>query len=856
MITIERTVDISKPIQTETLRGNEFKLEANAHTFRISVANNGAAVALTGSVSASMLLADGSGLTLGGSLDNGVAVLTLPQAAYGVPGRFMLAIYSVQTGETEAETVKTCIYACVGAVINTYGEQQYDPGNLIPDAETLAAYIEACQNATTAANTAAGRAETAALTAVTYAEQTGKTDAEKTQARTNIGAASDADVSSLKSAIGDYSGQINLSETLWEKGGLYVDGTNWNSNKHIRTKSFLSSTTARIVIDSNYLGYLVGYTASGTCVGMWDQRTGYKTFNQQGQPFTEYVVDFERFPNYKYRVFLASKDTSVTDLPLSAYTAVSVYNTEHELRADVDSLDTKIDSVSSDLVKNVDVNCNDADMWEVGTIDSATGAIVNTVTNVIRTKAFLPSEIAIAKTDFNSVVRVYAYTQAGVYVGSWNPSATAFDTTGGATRYFDFAAYPDYKYKIVLQHETTGSIALTDYAKCTLYNYLQASAQTIKTNVQKLSLANDYNDVSFWAVNGYDITTGSRISWSGKIRTNDFVPDYVSVISTVDSDTNLWLLAYNSLGNYVGTWNWTSCAFDTTGQNCREFDVENISKFYPSYRYKLMMDAPNGTSDYNKCKFANHNSRQVLLKYRKPVLSFIDDDGYAESAQIWENLCDRANIRMDMALVTSQIDSVNYIVTSDTVKRLDNKGIEMISHTHGHINLNTETDPDVVKTDFETAIQALRDLYGTSNFVVYPYTQITSDNAAIVRQYFKAGFGERNAINTYSISKSYIARVTLNDGGTKQDIVVDGQTISAMPFKSLDTIKGLLRKAVMTNGWIIFMTHLRNTYNGDGFYYSSSVGDDIVSACEYAREIGMEILPVSKGYEVFSNVMH
>jgi hypothetical protein len=155
MIVIERTVDISKPIQTETLRGNEFKLEANAHTFRISVANNGAAVALTGSVSASMLLADGSGLTLGGSLDNGVAVLTLPQAAYGVPGRFMLAIYSVQAGATEAETVKTCIYACVGAVINTYGEQQYDPGNLIPDAETLAAYIEACQQATADAQAAA-----------------------------------------------------------------------------------------------------------------------------------------------------------------------------------------------------------------------------------------------------------------------------------------------------------------------------------------------------------------------------------------------------------------------------------------------------------------------------------------------------------------------------------------------------------------------------------------------------------------------------------------------------------------------------------------------------------------------------
>lgn len=260
MIVIERTVDISKPIQTETLRGNEFKLEANAHTFRISVANNGAAVALTGSVSASMLLADGSGLTLGGSLDNGVAVLTLPQAAYGVPGRFMLAIYSVQTGATEAETVKTCIYACVGAVINTYGEQQYDPGNLIPDAETLAAYIEACQTATAAANTAAGRAETAALTAVTYAEQTGKTDAEKAQARTNIGAASEADVDAAMAEHFPATGKLvaGISTTASANGAVATGVSTTASGRASHAEGQLTTADGQVAHAEGY-----GTTASG-----------------------------------------------------------------------------------------------------------------------------------------------------------------------------------------------------------------------------------------------------------------------------------------------------------------------------------------------------------------------------------------------------------------------------------------------------------------------------------------------------------------------------------------------------------------------------------------------------------------
>lgn len=155
MIVIERTVDLSQPIQTETLRGNEYRLEQNAHTFLVHAQRSGEPVTLTGSVSASMILANGDGLTIAGTIEDGSASLALPQSAYAIPGRFFLTIYSIQTGQTTAETVKTCIYSCVGTVVNTYGETQYDPGAIIPDAETLAAYIEACQEATNDAEAAA-----------------------------------------------------------------------------------------------------------------------------------------------------------------------------------------------------------------------------------------------------------------------------------------------------------------------------------------------------------------------------------------------------------------------------------------------------------------------------------------------------------------------------------------------------------------------------------------------------------------------------------------------------------------------------------------------------------------------------
>lgn len=56
--------------------------------------------------------------------------------------------------------------------------------------------------------------------AVSYEAQTGKTDAQKTQARTNIGAASDADVSSLKSA-----NLLNLEEIPDTVQSIVFDGS-------------------------------------------------------------------------------------------------------------------------------------------------------------------------------------------------------------------------------------------------------------------------------------------------------------------------------------------------------------------------------------------------------------------------------------------------------------------------------------------------------------------------------------------------------------------------------------------------------------------------------------------------------
>lgn len=180
MITINRTVSLDAPITPETLFGAEFTKEQNAHTWVIRCTRGGEALTLTGSVTARILQADGSSAVLNGSIENGAAVLTLPKACYGIPGRFTLAIYNTVTGETEAETVTACIYACTGSILQTASAETYDPTSMVPDAETLQGYIDDLQDALDDATEQATHS-------VQYTEQT-LTTAQQAQARANIGA--------------------------------------------------------------------------------------------------------------------------------------------------------------------------------------------------------------------------------------------------------------------------------------------------------------------------------------------------------------------------------------------------------------------------------------------------------------------------------------------------------------------------------------------------------------------------------------------------------------------------------------------------------------------------------------------
>ena len=137
-VQIRRKVRLDGPLSPESLQGALYTTENSAHTFIIGAVRGDAPVALSGTVTGKLKrCADNVTVPLTGSIVNGEAVVTLNSSCYLHNGRVELTIFV-----TENSAV-TCVYACVGRVIRTDGDETIDPsGEITIDVNALLAAIE------------------------------------------------------------------------------------------------------------------------------------------------------------------------------------------------------------------------------------------------------------------------------------------------------------------------------------------------------------------------------------------------------------------------------------------------------------------------------------------------------------------------------------------------------------------------------------------------------------------------------------------------------------------------------------------------------------------------------------------
>lgn len=155
---IKRTVALDGSNISEALPASFFNSESSAHTFIIAGERDKAAVAFTGSVSATFLNANDAVVPLTGSIVDGAAVVTLSNPCYALSGRFTLTI------DVNGATV----YECQSRIKRRSSGTAYDPNDEISVA-ALSAEIAEMRTATAAANTATANANAAYNRLINYA---------------------------------------------------------------------------------------------------------------------------------------------------------------------------------------------------------------------------------------------------------------------------------------------------------------------------------------------------------------------------------------------------------------------------------------------------------------------------------------------------------------------------------------------------------------------------------------------------------------------------------------------------------------------------------------------------------------
>lgn len=130
--------DLSQPVAINYLKGNLYSQDYAANAIGVNCFYKGQPNTLTGTVSANIIRADGSTVVQPqGIVSGNNARVTLPAAAYAVPGPIVIAI---KLNDGTRTTTLCCV---AGNVVESETESTVDPGTILPSIQDLIAQIQA-----------------------------------------------------------------------------------------------------------------------------------------------------------------------------------------------------------------------------------------------------------------------------------------------------------------------------------------------------------------------------------------------------------------------------------------------------------------------------------------------------------------------------------------------------------------------------------------------------------------------------------------------------------------------------------------------------------------------------------------
>lgn len=357
----------------------------------------------------------------------------------------------------------------------------------------------------------------------------------------------------------------------------------------------------------------------------------------------------------------------------------------------------------------------------------------------------------------------------------------------------------------------------------------------------------ELNSITLWEQGG--LSAKGRYNTDKIIRTIDYVSDEVKYIYA-ENDCRFMAVCYNEDDTFAGFW--TGKGIDENSSRGAKIFYLNIGQM-SQYKVKIILMKTDSSKTITIEDSANIHflDEQKAKSFGKgATLTFIDDDGNREALKNWESITDELRINITAALVTSYIDDKTHI-SWDEVERLQSKGYEFVSHTDTHLKLSTATEV-AIASQLKRSVDELKKHGCENRYLVYPYNATNANTISVVSDYFDAAIGMRGGRdNILPIFTYNIDRVSINEQGVTVSKEYKGKLVEVAEFKSLDTLKEYVDNAIINDGWLIIMTHLRND---ESFYYDEEAREMIIELCKYAQEKGMSIENFGDAFDKYKNI--
>ena len=264
--------------------------------------------------------------------------------------------------------------------------------------------------------------------------------------------------------------------------------------------------------------------------------------------------------------------------------------------------DKRVDDLKSALSNNA-FNVNG---FENGAISETNGTNVNS-SERIRTKSYIARTIKILRsTNANIRFMLYGYTQAtGVYVGALQ-SDGSFGTNAFAHVTIDmgkiYRQHPVWNYKVVIR--IAGGSVQIDTVNDIYFDTYISDIDELDTIVSFLDSATKRNSFStaLWENGSISDVNGGNVDSSERIRTKSYIPETVKYVRSNNENGRFALLAYTSVGTYIGEWNYSGVfAKDGSGYFFPSFDMEAFwaNPLFEGYQYRLIYRIAGGSVQIN-----------------------------------------------------------------------------------------------------------------------------------------------------------------------------------------------------------------------------------------------------------------